>query len=160
MLGAVPAPAYNKGVHESLVSAARKGLPKRACAGNAGIGVRAFQRWLERGRRAADAHEEGEECLAEDEKYIQLYRDVERAVALRMAELLDEIDNNDEKVGMWMRKAWLLERAWPDEFGPPATRVVHEGEVTHRNTLELPQETQLAMHELFSQMTKPKELKP
>lgn len=154
----MPAPAYNKGVHAALVSGARAGLPKRACAGSAGIGVRAFQRWLERGRRAADAHEEGEECLVEDEQYIELYRDVEKAVAQRMAELLEEIDNNDEKVGMWMRKAWLLERAWPDEFGPPATRVVHEGEVTQRTVLELPQEAQMAMHAIFAGIAKPKEL--
>jgi hypothetical protein len=120
--------------------------------------VRAFQRWLERGRRAADAHEEGEECLVEDEQYIELYRDVEKAVAQRMAELLEEIDNNDEKVGMWMRKAWLLERAWPDEFGPPTTRVVHEGEVTQRTVLELPQEAQMAMHAIFAGIAKPKEL--
>ena len=154
----MPAPILNKGVHESLVASARKGLPKRACAGIAGVSLRSFQKWLEKGRLAAEAEEEGEEFLTEHEKYIDLYRDVEKAVSMRMAELQDEIDNNDEKVGMWMRKAWLLERAWPDVYGPPASRIVHEGMIEHRQTLELPQETALAMHELFSKMVKPKAL--
>lgn len=154
----MPPPAYNKGVHESIVQNARLGLPKRACAGAAGIHVRTLHKWLERGGRAAEAHDDGGECLAEDEQFIELYRDVERAVAERMAELLNEIDDNEEKVGMWMRKSWLLERGWPEEFGPPATRVVHEGSVEHRQVLELDKDTQQAIHKAFSEMVKPKEL--
>lgn len=154
----MPPPAYNQGIHAVIVDAARRGLPKRACAGLAGIHVRTLHKWLERGGKAAEAQEAGDECLAEDEKFVQLYRDVEVAVAKRMAELLDEIDDNEEKVGMWMRKSWLLERGWPEEFGPPATRIVHEGEVTDRKVLELAPDTAKAMHELFSKMTEPKGL--
>ncbi len=155
--GVVPAPAYNKGVHETLVRATRQGLSRRACAGAARVGERVVYKWLERGKRAAEAHDEGEEALAEDEKYMQLYRDIEEAMAKRELELLSEMDG-EEKVGMWMKQAWKLERRDPASWGPPATRIVHEGEVLHRQTLELPQETALAMHELFSRMAKPKEL--
>lgn len=99
----------------------------------------------------------GEECLAEDADYAQLYRDVERAMAEREAELLEMIDGED-KAGQWMRQAWKLERRDPENWGPPATRVVHEGAIEHRNTFELPPETQKAMHDLFNGLAKPKEL--
>ena len=154
----MPAPAYNVGVHTALVDATRKGLSRRGCAGAAGISVRTALKWLEKGRRAAEAIEEGEECLAEDEKYVQLFYDVEHALAEREAELLALLGDDDRKVGMWMAQAWQLERRDPENWGPPASRVVHEGVVETRHTLELPQETAVKMHELFSEMARPKEL--
>jgi hypothetical protein len=154
----MPAPMYNQGVHAALVDATRKGLSRRGCAGAAGVSVRAVLRWLEKGRRALEAQEDGEEALAEDEKYVPLYLDLERALAEREAELLAKMDDPDEKVGMWMRHAWQLERRDPENWGPPASRVIHEGTVENRHTLELPQETALKIHEAFSEMAKPKEL--
>ena len=78
-------------------------------------------------------------------------------MAQREAELLEELDG-EAKAGQWMRHAWKLERRDPENWGPPATRVVHEGSIEHKNTLELPPETQKAMHDLFHGMAKPKEL--
>lgn len=154
----MPAPAYNKGVHAALVEATRKGLSRRGCAGAAGISVRTALKWLERGRRALEAHEEGEEALAEDEQYIELYRDVERALAEREAELLSLLGDDERKVGMWMAQAWQLERRDPENWGPPASRVIHEGQVETRHTLEIPEETAKELHEVFSRMAAPKEL--
>jgi transposase len=152
------ATVYNKGVHEALVRATRQGLSRRGCAGAAGVSVRTVLKWIERGKRALEAHEEGAEALVEDEKFIPLYLDLERALAEREYELLEKMDDPDEKVGMWMRHAWQLERRAPEEWGPPATRVVHEGSIEHRTTLELPEDTKKEMQALFARMTKPKEL--
>lgn len=154
----MPAPAYNKGVHEALVDATRKGLSRRGCAGAARVSVRAVLRWLEKGRRALEAQEEGEEALAEDEQYIDLYLDIERALAEREAELLGMLGDDDRKVGMWMAQAWQLERRDPENWGPPASRVIHEGQVETRHTLEIPEETAKELHEVFSRMAAPKEL--
>jgi hypothetical protein len=123
----------------------------------AGVGVRAVYRWLERGRAAADLVDDGEPCPEGDEDYLKLFRDVERAMAIREQELLDEIDG-EEKAGQWMRQAWKLERRDPENWGPPATRMVVEGAIEHTHTLELPEETAKKMHELFHEMSKPKEL--
>ena len=120
--------------------------------------MRTVLKWIEKGRRALEAQEEGEEALVEDEKYVPLYLDLERALAEREAELLEKMDDPDEKVGMWMRHAWQLERRAPEEWGPPATRVVHEGSIEHRQTLELDEDTKKKMQALFVGMTKPKEL--
>jgi hypothetical protein len=121
------------------------------------VGVRAVYRWLERGGRAAEAQDMGEECAVEDVEYAQLYRDVERAMADREEELLAMIDGED-KAGQWMRQAWKLERRDPENWGPPATRVVHEGAIEHKVTQELPGETQKALFAVFNAMAKPKEL--
>jgi hypothetical protein len=121
--------------------------------------VRAVYRWLEKGKRVADAMEEedGAEWNPEDAKYVQLYRDIEKARADREEELLAQIDG-EEKAGQWMRQAWKLERRDPEQWGPPATRVVHEGMVEHKQMLELPPETQKNLHALLHGVSKPKEL--
>lgn len=155
----MPPSAYNRGVHEALVSAERVGLSRRACAGHAGINWRTYLRWLEKGAIAAAARDEGLEVLAEYVEYEQLFRDVEHMRAVWEQERLETMNDDEQKANMWQREAWQLERKLPDEYSLTTT-VRHQGEIEHKHTQELPEAVQRKMLEAFDEMARPKELEP
>jgi hypothetical protein len=152
----VPAPAYNPGVHKALVDAELAGLSRRSCAAKAGISPRIYWKWLERGRMALEAREEGADVPAEYVQYVDLYVETERARALWEESCLQNLNDPEEKQ-YWVRNAWQLERRMPDEYSLTTT-VRHQGEIEHKTTVELPEETQKKMLEAFAEMTRPKEL--
>lgn len=153
----MPGPAYNPGVHAALVSGEKAGLSRRSVAANAGVSPRAYWRWLERGRMALEAREEGGEVPAEYVQYIDLYVETEQARAEWEMERLGTMNDDEQKANMWQREAWQLERRMPDEYSLTTT-VRHQGEIEHKSTVELPEETQRKMLEAFAEMTRPKEL--
>lgn len=150
------APAYNPGVHRALVDAELAGLSRRSCAARAGISPRIYWRWLERGRSALEARESGEEIPAEYVQYIDLYLETELARAKWEEARLGDL-NDPEAQQHWVKHAWQLERRMPDEYSLTTT-VRHQGEIEHKHTQELPEETQRKMLEAFAEMTKPKEI--
>lgn len=152
----MPPSAYNKGVHEALVKAEQAGLSRRSCAAMAGISPRVYWKWLERGRMAVEAREEGGEVMAEYVKYVDLYLETEHARAVWEQGQLEGL-NDEEQKQYWVRHAWQLERRMPDEYSLTTT-VRHQGEIEHKSTVELPEETQKKMLEAFAEMTRPKEL--
>lgn len=153
----MPAPVYNKGVHEALVSAEKQGLSRRSVAACAGVSPRAYWRWLEQGRQALEAQENGEDVLAAHVQYIALFQDTEKARAEWEAARLTSLRDDDLKANQWQREAWQLERRMPDEYSLTTT-VRHQGEIEHKAKMELPEETQRKMLEAFNEMVAPKEL--
>lgn len=147
----MPAPAYNRGVHEALVSAEKLGLSRRSVAAHAGVSPRAYWRWLERGRQALEAQEAGEDVLAEYVQYIPLFQETERARAEWEKARLESLRDDDLKANQWQREAWQLERRMPDEYSLTTT-VRHQGEIEHKTKLELPEETKREMLEAFNRM--------
>lgn len=152
----MPPPAYNKGIHEALVSAERAGLSRRACAGHAGINWRTYLRWLEKGGTAAAARDEGEEVLADYVQYEALFRDVERARAEWEKERIEALQD-DELKQYWTKEAWQLERKLPDEYSLTTT-VRHEGEIEHSTRVELTPEQKKELMEGFAKIAAPKGL--
>ena len=153
----MPGPAYNQGVHAALVSAEKAGLSRRSCAAAAGVSARAYWRWLERGRMALEAREDGGEVAAEYVQYIDLYLETEKARAEWEKARLESLRDDELKANQWQREAWQLERRMPDEYSLTTT-VRHQGEVEHKHTQELPEATQRKMLEAFHELAKPKEL--
>ena len=152
----MPQSAYNKGVHEALVSAEKAGLSRRAVAGHAGINWRTYLRWLEKGGIAAAARDEGEEVPAEYVEYESLYRDVEKTRAEWEKERIEAL-RDDENKQVWTREAWQLERKLPDEYSLTTT-VRHEGEIEHTTRVELTPEQKKELMEGFAKIAAPKEL--
>jgi hypothetical protein len=106
---------YSEAVHGLLVAAEKKGLSRAAVAAMGGLAPRTYLRWLEKGKSAAEAQDEGEECLAVEAQYAQLWRDTEKARALWESDQLDLLNDEDEK--QWQKHAWKLERRLPSEYG-------------------------------------------
>ena len=113
-------------------------------AGAAGIDKSTYTRWLKRGREAIAAREQGDEPRPEDDLYVELFKDVERARQECKVEALTGIkragigipveetrttertlpDGSVERTTVvirkllisWQANAWLLERQYPAEF--------------------------------------------
>jgi hypothetical protein len=76
---------------ERLLPIARSGATLAACAASVGIRHTTLDHWRQRGREAALQFERGEGVTLRDEKYLHLYRALEKARAELEIELLSTV---------------------------------------------------------------------
>jgi hypothetical protein len=86
----------------------REGLPIEACCALVGISKQSFYSWRARGEAEAE----------ENTRYAQFAK----AVELANAEALRKLHN----IVKASNPQWILERRFPNEYGPPKTRVETE----------------------------------
>lgn len=84
----------------------RLGLPERKALTFAGVLPSVLALWR---RKAGEG--EPDFVLAVDE--------IDLAPVQAEADLLEDVQRSED----WRSKSWLLERRWPDQYGPPAHRV-------------------------------------
>lgn len=93
------------------------GVDPETCARAAGVTLRTFQRWLERGFDLRVRQDEGKRIRAEDRPYLELLDEIEVAAAaaeVRAVAVLDRAAQN----GVWQAAAWKLERLIaPEKYG-------------------------------------------
>lgn len=80
------------------------GMPRKYAAARAGIAVRTFENWMERGKGG-------------EEPFCAFAREVDDALAAHVKTRLEAMRVPVAKGGDWKREAWLLERLHPKEFG-------------------------------------------
>lgn len=101
-------------VYNKLVAAEGKGLGRRSVAALGGISERTYWRWLERGKRACEVEEEGNEPDPFDAQFMKLWRETEKARAKWEQEVIQAMDDETDKG--WQRQAWKLERRRPEDY--------------------------------------------
>lgn len=100
---------------ERIIGLIRNGNYQTTAAAAAGVPIRTFFKWIERGKRAADYYEEDKWVEPSEELYYNLYKAVEQARAEAEASNVLIIRNEANKT--WQAAAWMLERAHPDRWG-------------------------------------------
>jgi len=80
---------------------------KHACLA-AGVSVRVYYNWIERGENPRGP---------EDEIYVQFMQEIKKAEAECIAKNIDIIEKAAERPNNWTAAAWWLERRFPSDFG-------------------------------------------
>src|SRR3954452_14643657 len=97
-------------VSEKITLVVRHGGSVEAGAAAAGVTQRTVRSWMARGQRSG----------AREAPY-RAFRDaVERAQAEQEADLVASVNRGARR--SWRAAAWLLERRYPERWGPPSTR--------------------------------------
>lgn len=119
-----------KAVRETIVEGIELGMTHKHAAQRARVGYSTMRLWLTLGEavreRIDNAGEEGVEITLADKRYLDFLAAVEEANAEAMAYHLINLEKhstNDPKVSMW-----ILERRFPETFGPPMQK--HQSDVT------------------------------
>jgi len=108
---------YSREVRDRLLDNLREGMSIVAACTQAGVGERTYYRWL-------DECEDGE--WTED---VNAAKDFAEAVALSKLKRL-----GDEKAD-WRAYAWILERRYPDRWGPKKEVELNVGSTDKGNEL-------------------------
>jgi hypothetical protein len=95
-----------------MVGYVRAGLPLALAAPAAGVAERTVYRWLAHGRQS-DRHHVLHRWLLAALEQARAEAEVDLVVAMRRA----------ARRGSWKAAAWLLEREYPQRWGPPGKRV-------------------------------------
>lgn len=101
-------------VVETIREQLENGAPIKGAAAYAGVPTRTLYDWLARGRNGAGTPLERE-----------LASTIEAAVERAKADGATRLWNEDD----WRAVAWVMERRFPSEFGPPERRHLHGGAV-------------------------------
>ena len=99
-----------------VLAVVRVGAGKRAAAAQAGVHRETVRRWEREGRAALARAHAGEELSERDQRLARFAIDLEAAKENPRVYLLGLIRKAAR--GDWRAGAWLLERMFPDEFGP------------------------------------------
>jgi hypothetical protein len=138
-------------VQKRLLDAVKLGVPVKTACEHAGIHANTFYRWMARGYSEHEATAQGEDPIAEETPYLELYTAVSAGraeAAIRNVGLIQksaqggyvtkttEKKYKDVETGQiikeysediaspdWRAAAWYLERIAPDEFGKDAVHV-------------------------------------
>lgn len=94
-------------VQARLVAGIRHGLTHKTACAATGVAPRTFQTWIARGRLPGKANA----------RHRHLVEAVERARAAREADLAARLLLAAQR-GSWRAAAWLLERQYPERWGP------------------------------------------
>jgi hypothetical protein len=108
-------------VKERIVKATRAGLSPSSTADYAGIGRSTYFDWLRRGRVASESMAAGVHVGASELPFLDLLDSIRQIRADIEVETLRVIENS-AKEGQWRAAAWLLERAFPQRWGPSRRR--------------------------------------
>jgi hypothetical protein len=124
-------------VLEKITNALVAGLPAEMVHSFAGIAKQTYSDWLRRGGQAIEKELAGEDVPETEEPYMELSREVEKAVsilALRCLKTVNQsaqgIRNDDGTFALapsWQAAMTLLERRLPDHFGRK-DRIEHAGD--------------------------------
>jgi hypothetical protein len=102
-------------VHEKVREALDAGAYQRDAATFAGVSVRTFYAWLQRGREAAEALERGEPVESVDRDLAAFLHMVEGSRVRVAVDLLTVVQDAARKD--WRAAAWFLERSYPEQWG-------------------------------------------
>jgi hypothetical protein len=111
-----------KHLHDEIVKWFKGGLPPDSAASMAGISPRTLQRWLMRGRQALDYLEDTGCKVPGEDRYVRLYKECARALAVDEASCVSAINR---AVGSdWKAALAKLERRHPKNWSPKIHMVV------------------------------------
>ena len=103
-------------LQENIIQALRGGNYLDDAARYAGVAERTVYQWIQKGRQAREALEEGVEPTANELLYIQFAQAVEKArsdAVVRNLTIIQKAAND----GQWQAAAWYLERTNPKKWG-------------------------------------------
>ena len=105
----------NSKVHEQIVKSVRGGSFNTVAAASAGISVRTFNSWMERGEMEEARIAEGFPPSEDEAKYVKFRQDVEKARAEAEVEAVSMV-KMAARNGTWQAAAWYLERSFPQRW--------------------------------------------
>ena len=105
----------NSKVHEQIVKSIKSGSFATVAASTAGISIRTFHHWMERGEMEEARIAEGFPPSEEEAKYLKLRREVEVARAEAEVEAVQMV-KMAARNGTWQAAAWYLERSFPQRW--------------------------------------------
>jgi hypothetical protein len=101
-----------------IAEALRQGFPFELAAAMGGVTRMTLYNWRRRGERALEvAAQAGMAVHKREAPFAELAFSIQRALAeweLKQIQAIAEAGKRD-----WRAAAWLLERRYPDEYGPP-----------------------------------------
>lgn len=114
-------------IQAALVASIANGATRQAAADLAGIGAATVREWIARG----EGRDPDRPATPELEGFAAEVRRAEASLEIRCVETILESDN-------WRAAAWLLERRFPDRWGPSARHEVRAEVVTRDEPAALP----------------------
>ena len=114
-------------VQAAIVASIANGATRQAAADLAGIGAATVREWIARG----EGRDPDRPATPELEDFAAEVRRAEASLEIRCVETILESDN-------WRAAAWLLERRFPDRWGPSARHEVRAEVVTRNEPAALP----------------------
>jgi hypothetical protein len=109
---------------EAICEGIEMGMDYKHAAMRARVSYSSFNSWMQQGRAVREAIEEagekGVEVSTADKRYLNFLEAVEEANAEAMAYHLDNLESHSRAQPQVSQ--WLLERRFPETFGPPVVR--------------------------------------
>lgn len=101
---------FNQAIADRVIEGVTRGLTMKNAAAYGGISYSTLNRWRQRGQESGDA----------DDPFCQFWNRLERAKGEAALRLLNCV-NSAAEGGEWKAATWILERRYPEEWGPNAT---------------------------------------
>ncbi|MDO8307001.1 MAG: hypothetical protein Q7V58_01415 [Actinomycetota bacterium] len=108
-------------VVKRLLEATAALLAPDVVADYAGVGRSTYFGWLSRGREAEEARNDGHEVAASEQPFLDFLDRLTVVRATAEVNALREIEQAAHR-GNWRAAAWILERRYPERWGPIGRR--------------------------------------
>lgn len=120
-------------VQDAIITAIQYGSPYKYAALYAGVSDKTLGNWMRWGEAVAERIEQAEDKLEitiDEKKYLGFFRAVEQANAEAMLLHLQNLEAHSKHSPDVSK--WILERRFPDTFGPPTQKQQSDVNLTQR----------------------------